>query len=451
MAVMDQRNRLPVTLAAIAIVLSSAPARADGPAEDSKALVAQAEDRLEKKKFDAAIADCNEAIRLDPGLLDAYETRGRAWGMKGKFDRALADFDRAILIDGGQAALHRNRCWAHASLGQIESALADLSRAIAIDSEDASTFQLRAFLRHGKGDLDGAIADYTEAIRLDPTDIRSFCNRGRIWMQKHDVTRALADFDKCIHLAPDNPIGYLNRGDCRRSARDFDRAIADCDETIRLDPKLALAYTNRGNCWRAKEEFDRAIADFDEAIRLDPIAARSVAGFPVKYEMESPRDASGEPYMKNARATALVERGNCRVKTGRYAEALADFDEALRLNPEFVGPVVERAWLWAGCPDPNFRDGPNAVESARRACETIRWRKSYVLGALAAAQAETGDFAAAIATEEKAMPLYEDEFNRTAAQARLTSYRARRPYRMGVYPGRPAAVAAREPPPHRLR
>ena len=41
-------------------------------------------------------------------------------------------------------------------------------------------------------------------------------------------------------------------------------------EAIRLEPKSALAYNNRGVAWSVKKDYDRAIADFTEAIRLDP-------------------------------------------------------------------------------------------------------------------------------------------------------------------------------------
>jgi tetratricopeptide (TPR) repeat protein len=40
--------------------------------------------------------------------------------------------------------------------------------------------------------------------------------------------------------------------------------------TTRLHPKLAPAYSDRGNAYDGKGDLDRAIADFNEAIRLDP-------------------------------------------------------------------------------------------------------------------------------------------------------------------------------------
>src|SRR5882724_10035228 len=47
---------------------------------------------------DLAIADYNEAIRLDPKNAAAYNNRGFAYGQKGDYDKALADFSEAIRL-----------------------------------------------------------------------------------------------------------------------------------------------------------------------------------------------------------------------------------------------------------------------------------------------------------------------------------------------------------------
>jgi tetratricopeptide (TPR) repeat protein len=53
-----------------------------------------------------------------------------------------------------------------------------------------------------------------------------------------------------------------------------DDAIAACSRAIKSGTyngkTLALAYSNRGVEWRAKGELARAIADYDEAIKADP-------------------------------------------------------------------------------------------------------------------------------------------------------------------------------------
>lgn len=52
-----------------------------------------------KGDYDQAIADYNEAIRLDPDDALTYIGRGDVYYSKGDYDRAVADYDTAVQID----------------------------------------------------------------------------------------------------------------------------------------------------------------------------------------------------------------------------------------------------------------------------------------------------------------------------------------------------------------
>jgi tetratricopeptide (TPR) repeat protein len=52
-----------------------------------------------KHNYDRAIADFNEAIRLDPGSAISYSNRGQAYYAKQDYDRAIADYNEAIRLD----------------------------------------------------------------------------------------------------------------------------------------------------------------------------------------------------------------------------------------------------------------------------------------------------------------------------------------------------------------
>jgi lipoprotein NlpI len=86
---------------------------------------------------DRAIADHNEAIRLDPNLAAAYYNRGVTWRDKGDNDRAIADFNEALRVDPKYAGAYRSRGTIHLYFGSLPKALADLNQATELNPKDA--------------------------------------------------------------------------------------------------------------------------------------------------------------------------------------------------------------------------------------------------------------------------------------------------------------------------
>ena len=90
------------------------------------------------------------------------------------------------------------------------------------------------------------------------------------------------------------------------------------------------------------------------------------------------------------------------------------------------------AWFLATMPDEKLRDGPQALETARRAAELTKHQDPTVLRTLAAAYAETGDFDQAIRTAQRAIELaivLQNEELAGALRTQLDLYRAGHPYR----------------------
>ena len=75
-------------------------------------------------------------------------------------------------------------------------------------------------------------------------------------------------------------------------------------------------------------------------------------------------------------------------QSGRTREAVAQYREALRLNPNLAGALNNLAWVLAASPDDELRNGAEAVRLAERACELTHYGEPLFLGTLAAAYAE---------------------------------------------------------------
>jgi tetratricopeptide (TPR) repeat protein len=83
-------------------------------------------DKYSKGDLDGAIADENEALKLDPRDPYAYNNRGVALQAGGDLEGALADFDLAMRINPQFSEAERNRAGAKWRAGDVFGALADL-------------------------------------------------------------------------------------------------------------------------------------------------------------------------------------------------------------------------------------------------------------------------------------------------------------------------------------
>jgi tetratricopeptide (TPR) repeat protein len=108
--------------------------------------------------------------------------------------------------------------------------------------------------------------------------------------------------------------------DCQQGD-DLDRAIAGCTRILNdrgeSQGYRAIAYNNRGFVWHDKGDLDRAIADYNEAIRLDP-----------------------------KQANAYVNRGVVWREKGDLDGAIAEYNEAIRLDPEQAIAYSNRGNAW---------------------------------------------------------------------------------------------------------
>ncbi|MGH6754466.1 MAG: tetratricopeptide repeat protein, partial [Bradyrhizobium sp.] len=121
---------------------------------------------------EATITACTRSIKSGkwkgPNLAAYYNNRAVAHRNKGDNDRAIADLNEAIRLDPKLAMAFNNRGAAYNEQGDNDRAVADYNEAIRLDPRFVMAFNNRGNAYSDKGDKDRAIADYDETIRLDP-------------------------------------------------------------------------------------------------------------------------------------------------------------------------------------------------------------------------------------------------------------------------------------------
>ncbi len=246
------------------------------------------------------------------------------------------------------------------------------------------------FMPRSLEDYAGAETDLEAAARAAPNDAAIQYDVGDYYLTLAE------DF---WYFADDRPWEQLEKA----GERATEKGITHLTIALRLDPSLKDVYPKRAVAYADLGNHALAIADYTQAIRL----------FPEKVA-----------YYRS--------RGHARKNLGDYQGAIGDYEHYLEHtqgSERTSADYYNLAWVLATCPYRALRNGPRAVLLATKACELSQWKSWSDLDALAAAYAETGDFASAVQWQSKAVDLAVGEDAKQKLRKRLELYQQRQPYR----------------------
>lgn len=255
---------------------AAAPAAADGPENaraKAKAHFARAQQFRRKGSKQRALRELDEAVRLEPKFVAAYNSRGLLHRELGRPDAALADFNRAHKLEPNNAGVLNNRGYAKLAKHDLSGAIADFSAAIQRDPNNASFYENRGAARYLRGKFAEASEDFGKAIQLAPRALSAYRRRARTHQKLGNHAGAKSDLDRVIDGRPNDLDAHYARGQSLYELGKHDDAVADFDKVIRLSPKRSEAYLRRGLAYVKKGDKTHAKADFEKHLTLSPNSA----------------------------------------------------------------------------------------------------------------------------------------------------------------------------------
>jgi len=222
-------------------------------------------------------------------IVDAYNNRGYYYRHAGRPDAAIADFDEALRLNPRYALGWANKGNVFFDLERNDSALACYDRALALKPDLDETLNNRGAVRARLGDVRGAVADFTKAIAAAPSSRDAYGNRGLAYEVLNEHEKAIADDRRVIDLDPRNPGNHVYFdaiGTQLQALGRYREAVAAYDDAIRTAPddgnQRALYYLHRSHGWLGQGDSSRALHDAQEAakagVAVDPSYLRSLGG-----------------------------------------------------------------------------------------------------------------------------------------------------------------------------
>jgi protein O-mannosyl-transferase len=225
-------------------------------------------------RYDEALRDYKNALRLDPKNWAAINNMGAILEMQGKLDSAIALYTRAIEMTRGRyAEPFYGRSMMYIRKGKYIEALYDLNEFIYSRPYDALAFYKRGCVQRELQLPKGAISDFSTAIAIDSSDGDFFFDRGVLLMQTGNPKKALSDFDNAIRRGSHGYDCYVNKGFILTQQRAYTEAITQYTLALQYEPNSVHVLNDRGLTYFNNREYDRALEDLNKAIHLDSLNA----------------------------------------------------------------------------------------------------------------------------------------------------------------------------------
>jgi len=150
-------------------------------------------------------------------------------------------------------------------------------------------------------------------------------------------------FENTLMIATDDWFTLYNEGNALLELGLVDDAIIALRKSIQLDPEFPLAYDYLGDAYIKKNEFHKAIECFRNAMKFNGFSDGHLMYFAfhtrgIECESSGEYDKAIVYYTmaieeESGRLGNHISRGIVYAQMARYADALADFNEAVRLAP----------------------------------------------------------------------------------------------------------------------
>jgi tetratricopeptide (TPR) repeat protein len=348
--------------------------------------------------------------------------------------------DGLLKIDAPAAEFYRlfNVASELGEKGRYEAAILKWREALALNSEDDRAHNSLGVALASTGRMAEALPHFEKALALNPESDEAHNSFGAALLGTGRLDEAIPHYEKALALNPDNPEAQSNLGAALAQKGSLDDAIAHLEKAVALDPEYLGARANLGVAFLQKGEYAQAVPHLEKAVALKPDSAQlhDSLGLALLWQ-KRPDEAIAHFRKATALAPGLVSAhenlGNVlHYVKGKTPEALAQWHEVLRLDPNHLPALAQTAWVLATSPDASVRNGTEALVLAQRAVRLSGGRELSALDSLAAAYAELGRFSAAVETADRALALAGQQNNRELAEAlraRVALYQAKAPFR----------------------
>lgn len=325
------------------------PAKA-GVEDPQQALLAQADEAIEKKDFQRAVDTLQKYLAEKPDDARARVQLGYALVGLARRDEARAEFIRAITLDAKLAEAHMNLALLLLDREPAE-AIAPLLKVVELKPEQAWPRQLLGTAYERSGKNPEAIEQYRAAARLDAKNFEVRADLGRMLLATNRAAEAETSFREALLLEPKSTPARLGLAQSLLVQQKDEAAAAVLTAFLEVSPEDHETRMRLASVLVKLGKFEPALAELD---RIAATRGNSAEGFKLRAEILFRQNHLPEATAALEQAAQMEPRdAGLRARLGRlwlerreFPSAERELMEALSIDPRLTDAVRDLAAVY---------------------------------------------------------------------------------------------------------
>ncbi len=400
-----------------------------------EALLGSARLALSEQHLEKARGLLKEALSIETTRGDVWIVLAEVQRQSGELDDAVKSFDSALALESGNAAALLGRAAVNIARKELDTAIVDIDMIIKYRPNNPQANFLLGLVAFQKQDYQKTEDKLLQVLRVAPKHIQSHLLLGTVYYSKGQMELAEEYLSTFVQAVPGHLPAIKLLAATRMKSKEVGKAIKLLEEVVSRSPDDAQMMALLGSAYLQNKEFDKGTELLQKAAELNPDMAA------IKAQLALGRLASGDmdsavvslksavdlgqgmvqadmllimTYMqkkdfdKAIKAAQILSvkmpdspvpqnlMGAAELSRGNQDAAKAYFEEALRIQPDFVSAELNLAQL-------DIRSGnKKAAEKRYLAMHDKDPKNVSIMMSLARLKDSDGSIEAAIKWVEKA-------------------------------------------------
>lgn len=162
---------------------------------------------------------------------------------------------------------------------------------------------------------------------------------GTWWLLADNLNQALLCYNKSLEIDSNNSEAWIFRGIALKQLGYNNEALNSCNKAIEIKPDSIEAWIEKGHILSIIEHYEEALSSFNKAIEIDPLYLVNPTN--ISHNLVTKlNDSKGLKLLRQSvdgyGISFWHDRGYALFKLTRYEEALESFDQAIKLDHNYV-------------------------------------------------------------------------------------------------------------------